>query len=300
MEIRHIEVFVAIVKENGFTRAAERLGITQPTVSLHLQTLEKELGVKLIDRDGRKVMLTPAGRIFYKYAQQIVDLVDKAKLEVKRFLGSIEGTFTIGASTVPGDYILPRVLPGFVREYPKTRFVVKVGDSEEIGTAVAEAEIDLGIVGARLDDERLEFKPLCRDEVVVVAPSDFDVPETVDAEGLKGLPIVMREPGSGTRKAFEKALEDLGLKVSDLNIVAVVGSTTAVKEAVRHGMGCGIVSKLSVSEELERGILKVIEVKGLLSTREFLVCTLKHRTLAPAIELFIDYLTKSGIYKMSW
>lgn len=294
MELRHIEVFVAVVKEKSFTKAAERLGLSQPTVSLHLQSLERELGVRLLDRDGRKISMTPAGKLFYQYAVEIVDLKNKAILELKRFLGSVEGNFTIGASTVPGEYILPRLLPGFVNQYPKTRFRIQVMDSREVNLAVAEGEMDMGVVGARADDDRLDYTRLCEDEVVVFAPAGMELEGSVDVEGLREIPLVMREKGSGTREAFEEAVAQLGLRPEELKVVAEVGSTTAVKEAVKSGLGCGIASKMSIRDEVSSGLFKVIDVKGLNISREFLIVVRKNRTLAPAVELFINYLTQKA------
>ena len=292
MELRHIEVFVEVAKTKSFTKAAENLGLSQPTVSLHLQNLERELGVKLIDREGRNISLTPAGKLFFEYAAEIVSLKERALLALKRFLGSVEGTFVIGASTVPGEFILPRILPEFMKQYPKTKFKIRVMDSEMVIQSVAEGDMEMGVVGAKGEEEKLIFRPLCRDRVVVVAPNSDKYPDRVDMNGLAELPFVMREKGSGTRRAFERALEGYGMKVEDLNVVAEVGSTTAVKEAVRSGLGCGIISELSVRSDLEKGDLKIVDVEGLEILRDFFVVLRKGKTLSPAIELFVDFLMK--------
>ncbi len=292
MELRHIEVFVAVAREKSFTRAAEFLGLSQPTVSLHVQSLEKELGVRLFDREGRSVGLTPAGKVFFPYAQEMVALKEKALLALKKFLGSVEGTFVIGASTVPGEYILPKLLPEFVRQYPKTRFKVRVLDSSQVNALVADGVLELGVVGDRNDDDRLEYIPFCRDEVVIIAPVDHPGPLRITLQELSSLPLVLREPGSGTRRVFERALEERGLSVDALNVVAEMGSTTAVKEMVKGGVGCGVVYRISVAQELKSGELRQVVVEGLSMPREFALVHRKNRTLSPAIELLIDFVVK--------
>ncbi|BAT71747.1 LysR family transcriptional regulator [Thermosulfidibacter takaii ABI70S6] len=293
MELRHLEVFVEVAKAKSFTKAAENLGLSQPTVSLHLQNLEKELGVRLVDRDGRSIALTPAGKVFYPYAKEIVELKDKAILALKKFMGSVEGTFRIGASTVPGEYILPRILPRFMKEYPKTRFSIEVMDSEAINNAVAEGVFEMGFVGGKKDDERLEYQPFCKDKIVIVSLRNSSCPDRISLAYINELPLVFRERGSGTRKAFENALKDKGVDVSQLNVVAEVGSTTAVKEAVKSGMGCGVVSEISVEEELKSGLFKRVEIEDVEIERNFYIVTRRNRTLSPAIELFIDFVMKN-------
>ncbi len=293
MELRHIEVFVAIAREKSFTKAAEVLGISQPTVSLHLQSLEKELRVKLFDREGKSISLTPAGKVFLEYAVEMVQLKQKAILALKRFLGSVEGTFTIGASTVPGEYILPRLLPEFLKQYPKTRFRIQVLDSSEIAARIAEGIFEMGVVGDRIEDDRLKYIDLCSDEVVVITYPDFPK-DKISLEELTKVTLVFREAGSGTRRTFERALVEKGIDASSLNIVSEVGSTTAVKEAVKRGLGCGVVSKISVVEELERGELKILSVNGLKVERNFCAVVKAGRTLSPAIEIFIEFLKKQS------
>ncbi len=292
MELRHLEVFVEVARVGSFTKAAENLGLSQPTVSLHLQSLEKELGVRLLDRDGRRIALTPAGKVFFPYAREIVELKGKAVLALKKFLGSVEGTFRIGASTVPGEYILPRILPAFIKEYPKTRFSIEVMDSEAINVAVAEGTYEMGLVGAKREDERLQYTPFCKDRVVIVAPPSGDFPSKIDLREIPEIPLVFRERGSGTRRAFERAIESKGVDPSSLNVVAEVGSTTAVKEAVRNGLGCGVVSEISVRKEVEMGMFRLLKVEELQIEREFFVVVRRNRTLSPAIELFINFIVK--------
>jgi len=289
MDIKQLEVFVNVAKFNSFTKAAEELNLSQPTISLHVQNLEKELGVKLFDREGRKASLTPPGKVLYKYAVEIIKLKRKAFLSVKEFLGRIEGDFTIGASTVPGEYILPKVIASFMNSYPDTRFSLKVSDSEGIINEVLNENIEIGAVGSRKETERLSFIPFYEDEIILVR--NKKLPEIKSYEELSKAPLIMREKGSGTRKIFEEHIQGLGINPRNLNIVAELGSTTAVKEAAKSGLGYGVVSNLAVMEELDSGKLFKNSINNLEIKRQFYIVKKRQKTLSPAINLFMEFVT---------
>lgn len=288
MDIKQLEVFVNVAKFNSFTKAAEELNLSQPTISLHVQNLEKELGVKLFDREGRKASLTPPGKVLYKYAVEIIKLKKKALLAVKEFLGKIEGEFLIGASTVPGEYILPRAIASFVNSYPDTRFSLKVSDSEGIINEVLGENLEIGAVGSKRDSERLTFTPFYEDEIILVR--NERLPEIKNYEELSRAPLIMREKGSGTRKIFEEHMQKLGISPKNLNVVAELGSTTAVKEASKSGLGYGIVSNLAVEEELSSGKLIRNSIDSLKIKRQFYMVKKRHKTLSPAISLFMEFI----------
>ncbi len=289
MDIKQLEVFINVAKFNSFTKAAEELNLSQPTISLHVQNLEKELGVKLFDREGRKASLTPPGKVLYKYAMEIIKLKKRALLAVREFLGRIEGEFTIGASTVPGEYILPKVLASFMNNYPNTKFSLKVSDSEAVINDVLSENLEIGAVGSRRETERLTFIPFYEDEIILVR--NKDLPELRDYLELVKAPLIMREKGSGTRKIFEEHIHHLGINPKNLNVIAELGSTTAVKEAVKSGLGYGVISNLAVMEELNTGKLFKNPIENLEIKREFYIVRKRQKTLSPAINLFMEFIT---------
>ncbi len=289
MDIKQLEVFINVAKFNSFTKAAEELNLSQPTISLHVQNLEKELGVKLFDREGRKASLTPPGKVLYKYAMEIIKLKKRALLAVREFLGRIEGEFTIGASTVPGEYILPKVLASFMNNYPNTKFSLKVSDSEAVINDVLSENLEIGAVGSRRETERLTFIPFYEDEIILVR--NKDLPELRDYLELVKAPLIMREKGSGTRKIFEEHIHRLGINPKNLNVIAELGSTTAVKEAVKSGLGYGVISNLAVMEELNTGKLFKNPIENLEIKREFYIVKKRQKTLSPAINLFMEFIT---------
>ncbi len=289
MDIKQLEVFINVAKFNSFTKAAEELNLSQPTISLHVQNLEKELGVKLFDREGRKASLTPPGKVLYKYAMEIIKLKKRALLAVREFLGRIEGEFTIGASTVPGEYILPKVLASFMNNYPNTKFSLKVSDSEAVINDVLSENLEIGAVGSRRETERLTFIPFYEDEIILVR--NKDLPELRDYLEFVKAPLIMREKGSGTRKIFEEHIHRLGINPKNLNVIAELGSTTAVKEAVKSGLGYGVISNLAVMEELNTGKLFKNPIENLEIKREFYIVRKRQKTLSPAINLFMEFIT---------
>ena len=290
MDFKQLEAFVKVAETKSFTKAAEELNISQPTVSIHIQNLEAEIGVKLFDREGKFANLTPAGNLLLKYAREMMKLREKALLAVREFMGSIEGNFVIGASTVPGEFILPLILSDFTKKYPKTRFIVNISDSEDINYKVAEGILELGIVGSRREIKKLEYTPLFKDEIVLVHPNPEK--EEIEKEEIYSLPIITREGGSGTRKTFEKALKMHNINPERLNTKAQLGSTTAVIRATKSGMGYGITSIRAVKEEIEKGELKVVRIKNLRIERWFYLVRMKNRTLPPALSLFVEFLEK--------
>ena len=290
MDIKQLEVFVKVAKFKSFTKAAEELNLSQPTVSLHIQNLEKELGVKLFDREGRRATLTPPGKALYKYALEIVKLRRKALLIVKETLGKIEGEFTVGASTVPGEYILPKVLTKFVSEYPATKFQIRILDSEAIINEVFSENLEIGFVGSKKETDKLEFIPFLKDEIIIARSPQLKAIRDIDE--LMRAPLILRERGSGTRKIFEERLNRMGINPKDLNVITELGSTTAVKEAIKNGLGYGVISLLAVKEELKDNKLFKNEIPGLNISRDFYIVKRKQKTLSPAIKLFSEFVTQ--------
>lgn len=289
MDMRQLEAFCAVVEFGSFSQAAEVLSLTQPTVTAHVKSLERSLGKRLLDRFGRKVIPTPQGELLYKYARQILSLRHEA---ITSLSGQVpHGELKIGASTLPGEYVLPRAIKELLGVWPELRIEVKVADSQAVMGLVERLEVDIGVVGSRKATERLSFTPIFKDQVLLVVRSDHPFAgRRVNWEELSKEGLITREPGSGTRKAFEDALRQKGINPSRLRILAELGSTTAVKEAVKAGVGIGILSNLAVSEELGSSLsqVRLIELGSI--ERTFYIITRKGRTLTPLAERLKEIL----------
>lgn len=292
MNIKQLEIFAKIVELKSFSRAAEAIFLTQPTVSGHIQSLEEELGQRLLDRLGREVVPTKAGKVLYGYARKMVSLRDEAGQALDQLMGRMKGEIVIGGSTIPGEYLLPFIIGRFREKYSEIIVILKIGDTADILNRVLTGECEVGIVGSRVKDNRLEYREYINDELVIIASSSHQLAreKKITALELSSIPFVMRERGSGSRMTIEKRLSDMGVDTSRINIVAEMGSTEAVKQAVKAGIGVSIVSSIAVTEDLRHNSLKVIPFKGKRFLRSFYISTHKGRTMSPIGSALLDFL----------
>lgn len=292
MDIKQLEIFAKIVELKSFSRAAEAIFLTQPTVSGHIQSLEEELGQRLLDRLGREVVPTKAGKVLYGYARKMVSLRDEAGQALDQLMGRMKGEIVIGGSTIPGEYLLPFIIGRFREKYPEIIVILKIGDTADILNRVLTGECEVGIVGSRVKDNRLEYREYINDELVIIASSSHQLAreKKITALELSSIPFVMRERGSGSRMTIEKRLSDMGVDTSRINIVAEMGSTEAVKQAVKAGLGVSIVSSIAVTEDLRHNSLKVIPFNGKRFLRSFYISTHKGRTMSPIGSALLDFL----------
>jgi DNA-binding transcriptional LysR family regulator len=294
MEIHHLKIFVSVYKNRSFTRASEELHISQPTISEHIKNLETELAVLLFDRLGRAILPTDEADVLYPRALQLLDDLEKIQEEVSATGEGVKGRILFGASTIPGAYILPGKAHSFKQQFPETAFEIVIEDSKKITDMVLSHELLYGIVGARMESAKLTYTPLFEDELILVAGRGITKKKSIRPAGLQSIPLLMREIGSGTRQTFETYLARKETSLADLNIVATLGSTSAVKQAVKTGLGAAILSRIVVQEELDRGALREIPVQGMKMKRKFYLVKLKKRTLPTHYLAFYQHLKKTG------
>ena len=292
MDVHHLKVFAAVFKHKSFSRAAEELRLTQPTVSDHIRALEEELNCRLFDRLSRKVLPTKEAGGLIGRAQEIIDKTEGFRDILKELKKDLSGHLIIGASTIPGTYILPGLTALFRKRHPSVFFEIAVSDSRGIINRVLEHELLIGIVGAKLEAKQLHYEPFLGDELVAVASRPFEAKKNMSIGELSAFPIVMREQGSGTRREFEKILEREGIDPQRLNIVGIFGSTDAIKQAVKEGMGISIISRRSVKDELKCGLLREIKIKDADMSRRFYIITHRKRTLPLLYKTFVEFLLK--------
>lgn len=292
MDIHVLELFCGIVESGSFSKAAGAVYLTQPTVSGHIKKLEEEVGVRLLDRLGYRATPTKAGDLLYRYAKQILALRQEARQALDEFKGGLKGELVLGASSVPGGYLLPPLIGHFRARYPDIAVVLKVSDSKEIIEAVISGAYEVGAVGAQFDDGRIEYRKFAEDEMVLVAPPThpWASRRIVKVKELPGQPFLIRERGSGTRKMLEQALERHHLSMSAFRVIAEMGSNEAIRQAVKAGGGIAIISKLAVASDIKCGELTAIPVAGLKLTRAFYLITHRHRSRSPICNAFLTFL----------
>ncbi|MDY6862085.1 MAG: selenium metabolism-associated LysR family transcriptional regulator [Thermodesulfobacteriota bacterium] len=290
MNLKHLELFCEIAEKKSFSKAAGVFSLTQPTLTEHIKSLEENLGLRLFDRLGREVLLTKGGEVLYGYAKKIIGLKLEAKKAIDSFKGKIEGGINIGASTIPGEYILPSLLKDFLTRFPKISVNLEIADTTKILERILNNQLELGITGAKIENSKLEYERFMQDELVLVAPTGFFSPKdkSVSLKRLKSLPFIFREKGSGTRIVIEKNFKNSGFDISQLNIVAVLGSTMAVMQAVKKGVGVSIVSHWAAKEYISSSIH--LKIDGLKLLRDFYLVLRRGKSISPIVETFIGFL----------
>jgi DNA-binding transcriptional LysR family regulator len=292
VSLRQIEVFVRVFEAGSFSRAARALGLSQPTVSAHLKALEAELGVSLFARRGRVVRPTVSAEKLHAQAQRLLQLKDEVLASVFASGGELRGELVIGASNIPASYLLPKRLLRYGQLHPAVRVLLQTGDSRTVLEMVHRGDVTLGFVGIEPVGRRYESRPLGRDRLVLVAHAGHALAgRRITPQQLRGHRLIVREPGSGTRRAAETALAELGVNMNDdLEIVLEVGSNEAARQAVAAGIGISLVSDLSVKDELKHGTLRRITVRGLSLDREFYCVSSRGRPLASAAQALLAVL----------
>ena len=291
MDFRRLQVFSAVYESRSFSKAGERLFLSQPTVSAHVASLEKELDAKLFDRLNKTILPTPAGDTLYAHCKDLFDMLDRAKAEVGSIAHEVSGRLSIGGSTIPGHYLLPRAMAEFQRLYPKVEMELAISDSRDVIRRVAEGGSMLGVIGARKKTPGLRFVPVYEDELVVVsAPSMLPPGNRLAPAEMKTRPWVLREEGSGTGQVFEQALAAVGQDIRELPAALVVGTTLAVLECVRAGLGLGVISRLAAASHLERGDLVEVMVDNLVRKRTIYAVYNEQRHHFPAARMFLHHI----------
>jgi LysR family transcriptional regulator, low CO2-responsive transcriptional regulator len=296
-ELPHLSTFVKAAEQGSFTVAAADLGITQAAVSQRIAVLERELHVSLFDRRARRIFLTEAGQRLYEYARKIVELHVQARSDIGGFRPTIAGDLPIAASSVPGECFLPALLSLFREEYPGVHVRATVSDSGSVMKEVEKGRASLGLVGQEAEKPSLDFRTIGSDTLaLVIAPGHrWAVRKRIALKALIGEPLIMREPGSGTRCTLEKSLERSGTSLAGLNITLELGSNAAIKDAVKRGLGIAFLSRLAVQRELNASELRAISVSGLSLTRHFYLVYHRRRPLSTAASAFLHFLESHRI-----
>ena len=291
MDTRQLAAFCAVVERRSFSQAAERLGVTQPAVSLQVRALEERLGRKLLDRSGRRVEPTEAGLKLYRGAQRLLGLEEQLLAELASDeTGDVQGALAIGASTGPGAHLVPLLLCEFQSAHPGVRVALSIADTQAVTDQVAARELELGVVGALRRHRSLVFEPLARDEIVLaVPPGHAFAGRDVSLEELRDETLIVMQAGAGVRHVIEDELRRAGVRVRDLEPRLELGLQESVKSAVAAGFGVAFISRTAIEAELAAGTLATARVAGVEPARQIYVVRPRGRTLSRPAETFLAF-----------
>ncbi len=294
MDLKQLESYVKVVETKSFTRAAEVLGISQPTISTHVQSLESELDERLLLRDTKSLSVTRKGMELYNCALKMLGTRDRL---LKNWKDEEGGVIRLGASTIPSAYILPKAIADYKESHPEVRFEVRQNDSAEVLAGLMSDHQDIGFIGMEPKEEGLISKAVCHEHMVLIAPSsdefkkmkrDGNQDELRDV--LRQHPILLREEGSGSQKQGDKILSGLGLSLNDLCIAARLDDTEAIKRMVMGGLGLAIISELAITRELKDGELVSFPIKLPEAERDFYLIYKEETELSEVEKDFINSL----------
>lgn len=299
MNFKQLEAFLWVAELQSFTKAARQLYMSQPAVSFQIKALEEDLQVALFQRGDKKVILTEAGRLLYPEAKLMLRQYLKIKAGLDDLKGLKTGHLVVGASTIPGEYLLPLLIGGFKDKYPGIHISLKVSGSGQVGRWVREREIDLGITGFAINESGMECTPWLKDNLALIVPAahPWALRQSVSLADLKKELIILREPGSGTRCTIEQKLAENNIYLEQLTRGMELGSTRAVVTAVEAGLGISFVSRFAVKETLELQLVKEVQVNGLNLNRFLYVVKHSHSVGGFAVEAFTSYINEKELIR---
>ena len=294
--IEDFRFFCDVIESGSFSKTAEKIGVSQPAVSQQIKAFETEYGVKLLHREGNEIVPTEDGKVVYSYAAQIIAFYERSKDLVSQTKDDLQGDLIIGASSGPGENILPSILGKYKQLHPDVNIFLKVADTGEILNGIVTHRMELGFVGSTRRDAQLMFEPFLNDELVLVTSKSNPLAQKshIQCEELLQIPLILQQQGSGATSVLFQVLNEQGIRPGDLKHFMELGLQESTKTAVKAGLGATIISKFGVQDELLRGELVQIRVQDLSLKRNFYVCY--NKTL-PLSNLVNDFLLFANQYK---
>ncbi|TXL63694.1 LysR family transcriptional regulator [Cerasibacillus terrae] len=292
---QQLQVFVTVAEKKNFTRAAEKLHMTQPAVSQYIRQLEEEIGTRLLERTNKYVRLNKAGEIVYHHAKEILGIYTKMQHLVDDLIHQTKGSLSIGASFTFGEYVLPQLIAQLRHTYPDIQASVLIGNTAKIADLVMAHQLDIGIVEGAFEGKQLKERKFAKDAMYIIASANHVLvkQEKVTQADLEKEMWIIREQGSGTREATISMLQDIGISPKEQ---MTFSSTQSIKQAVEAGLGITLLSKWAVQKELKAGDLKIIFVQGLPFYRSFSIIT-RSPFQTKALEVFVTLLENNDLYQ---
>lgn len=288
MDFKQIEAFITVAKLKSFSKAANAIYLSQPTISSHILNLEKELNVQLFDRNSKEVNLTPAGKCFLDYAVDIINTRNTAISNLCDFNNNICGTLNLSASTTPCNTIVPLLIDKFSKLYPEISFNIVEQSSGKIINDIIDLNCEIGVVGNIIDSDKIKSYCIMEDSLILISSPSMNVPIKVSVDMLKNYKFIMREKNSATRKTFEAELIDYGYPADTLKVCCEVNNLDTLLQFVKAGLGVSIVSKQVAEDYISCGKLNYSIVEGLSLKRSLYLVTSSKRTLTPAARAFLN------------
>jgi DNA-binding transcriptional LysR family regulator len=292
MDLWQLHIFCKVVDLKSFSRAGKAVHLSQPTVSSHIKDLEDHFDCRLVDRLAKEALPTKAGRLLYRYAKRMISLRDEAESAMAEFKGKIRGSLDLGGSTIPGAFVLPAIIGAFTQRFPEVNVSLSIADTQQIIETILAGELELGVVGAISAHAAILQTHLLDDELCLAVPAGhpWSDQKRVTPEQLFSEPFILREHGSGTLKSIQDSFSEAGLSINDLKVVARIGSTEAIRQGIKSGMGVSILSAIAVSDDVTAGNLVTLTIDGLNLKRAFYLTRHRHRSLSPLGQTFIDFV----------
>lgn len=292
MNLKQLEAFVQVAEGGSFSKAAKELFLTQPTISSHISSLERELNARLFVRNTKEVSLSEDGIKLYKYAKQMLDLQREIEVTFGMDEEGESHAVTIAASTIPAQYLLPEVLTRFSERYPQEQIRIQETDSSKVVMQIVDRRVDIGFTGTVLEKKHCKYIPFYKDELVIITPNTPKYQELVqgnkeDISWIKKEHVIMREEGSGTRKEAELQLKGAGVKFAGLDIIASIENQETIKKSVRQGMGISILSKLATADEVANGEILAFPIPNSDEGRDINLVYNKNYQMTRSAERFI-------------
>ena len=288
MDFKQIEAFVNVVRYKSFSKAADASFFTQPTISTHIQNLEKELGVKLLDRKSRSVEMTSQGAKFYKYAVEMINARAQAIEAINSSSESVEGILEIQASSIPGVTFLPELMSEFRKEHDGVQYYLSISDSQAVIDNIIDRIGEIGFIGEQVKHSSLESCLVATDKSVLIAPKSYDISDSISLSDIAEYPFIWRETGSATRKNLEHAVAARGFDQNQIRFAALVDDLDAIIRGVESGLGVSI-----VSEKVAAGLgdrVRCAEFSDFSEERSFYMINLKNTSLSPAAKAFANFV----------
>jgi DNA-binding transcriptional LysR family regulator len=292
VELKQLEAFVKVYEIQSFSKAAEEMFVSQPSISAYINSLEKELKTQLIHRSTKEFLPTKSGKLFYEYAKNILSLRDKSIVSVKNLSDCNTGSIDILASSVPAQYILPEILGAFHKVCPSVTFNIEQADSSDVVKGISAHKSEIGFVGAKIDNPKCVYEDFMSEKLIMIAPYDEQY-KNIDSNDIPNLLhseyFVVREAGSGTRLLYEEYLMGAGFKIGELKVSACFNNTQSVIHAVANGLGLSIVSELAAKPYIRQNMVVPVYIDSL-PVRNFYIVLKKNAIISPVIEKFVNFV----------
>lgn len=291
MDLHQLYVFTKVVEHKSFSKAANAIYLSQSTVSSHIQSLEKMLNVQLFDRIGRDIVLTPYGKRLYYWAEKMLVLKDEALLDINKSVTELKGDILIGASSVPAQFIVPKIVKKFRDTYANVSFSLSQYSSKIVAEKVFNGTIDIGILGEKYEHDRVSYIPLVKEKLVLVSSTAYPFTGPVSIQEMINYPFIMRDSDSGTKALMDRFLKKQNIKLDHFNIAVHTDSIQSLIEFIKQGIGISIISEVAAKEYVNHASLQIYEIENFDVDRYFYLAYNDKKTLSIISKLFIEIAT---------